>query len=220
MEPIKVELGSSRSKHIGSILAVALIFAGLFAGFYAPSATGQSSVNVSIKSFSFNPGAIVVVIGVNNTVTWTNNDGVTHTVTSDDGTFGASLLPGQSYTFTFSTAGTFGYHCSIHTYMKGSVIVENPSSASTASTSLSTSVSTSSIATSTTSLSASASGTQTTSFVVASSTSNSGAGAIPEFPYGAAAVTIIILLVLTSYFLARHSTKPRSRALLHPQGRA
>ena len=216
MEPTKVEPRSSRSKHLGSILVTALIFAGLFAGFYAPTATAQSTVNVSIKNFSFNPGTIVVVIGVNNTVTWTNNDGVTHTVTSDDGTFGAKLPPGQSYTFTFSAAGTFGYHCSIHTYMTGSVIVENPSSASTASTSPSTSVSTSSIGISTTSPTASASRTQTTPSVVASSTSGNGAGAIPEFPYGAAAVTIITLLVLASYLLARHNTKPGSHALLHP----
>jgi len=220
LRPTNVEPRSSRGKHLGSILVTALIFAGLFAGFYAPTATAQSTVNVSIKNFSFNPGTIIVIIGVNNTITWTNNDGVTHTVTSDDGTFGESLAPGKSYTFTFSTAGTFGYHCSIHTYMTGSVIVENPSSASTASTSPSTSISTSSIVTSTTSPSASASRTQTTSSVVASSTSSSGAGAIPEFPYGAAAVTIVTLLVLTSYILARHSTKPGGPSLLHPEDRA
>ncbi len=94
----------------------------------SPSAGAQSTVSVNIHNYAFSPSSITVVIGVNNTVTWTNNDPVTHTVTADDNSFNKTLLSGNTFTQTFTTAGTFTYHCAIHTYMKGTVKVLNPSS--------------------------------------------------------------------------------------------
>ena len=129
MDPTKVEPRLSRSKHLGSILVMALIFAGLFTGFYAPSVAAQGTVNVSIKNFSFNPGAVVVVIGVNNTVTWTNNDASIHTVTSTTVPQGAApfdsgyLNTGNTFTYTFTTPGVYEYHCQLHPWMTGFVTV-------------------------------------------------------------------------------------------------
>jgi plastocyanin len=105
-----------------------------------PVATAESAANVTIKNFSFNPSPITVVIGVNNTVTWTNMDGVTHTVTADNGSFGSSIPAGTSFTHTFTTAGVFTYHCSIHTFMKGTVKVLSESSSAITSTSATNSV--------------------------------------------------------------------------------
>jgi plastocyanin len=86
---------------------------------------GSSSTNqVNIKSFAFNPANITVKVGT--TVTWTNNDSATHTVTETDGQNGpnsGNLEPGKSFTFTYDTAGTFKYHCAIHPNMTGTVTV-------------------------------------------------------------------------------------------------
>ncbi len=72
------------------------------------------------------PQVITVLIGVNNTVTWINQDLITHDVISTTGTFASpDLSPGQSYTFTFTEAGTYPYYDS-YTPMQGWVIVENP----------------------------------------------------------------------------------------------
>jgi len=80
-----------------------------------------AATSVSIKNFAFNPPTATIAKG--GTVTWTNDDQVTHTVTGSG--FGSGQLsPGQSYSFTFNEAGTFTYHCSIHTSMTGSVIVK------------------------------------------------------------------------------------------------
>jgi plastocyanin len=59
-------------------------------------------------------------------VTWTNHDADAHTVTFDaDGTGSQAFQNGESYRHTFTAAGTFRYHCSIHPYMVGEVVVAN-----------------------------------------------------------------------------------------------
>jgi nitrite reductase (NO-forming) len=92
-----------------------------------------SQVQVSIllnagtdtTSPGYSPQTITVVIGVNNTVTWTNNDNVAHTVTSESGAFDSgNMEPGQSFTYTFTQPGTYTYYgCSYHSWMNGTVIV-------------------------------------------------------------------------------------------------
>jgi plastocyanin len=78
-----------------------------------------SSANVTIQSFAFNPQVVKIAAG--GSVTWTNQDGTTHTVTFSDST--QTLSNGASYTRKFDTAGTFTYHCSIHPSMTGTVEV-------------------------------------------------------------------------------------------------
>jgi plastocyanin len=62
---------------------------------------------------------------VGDTVTWTNGTDVAHTVTSDSGDELASDSVADAATFehTFSAEGTFAYHCTIHSYMTGNVVV-------------------------------------------------------------------------------------------------
>ncbi len=84
--------------------------------------TGTTN-SVSIKNFAFSVTSLTVSKGVS--VTWTNNDAVAHTVTADDGTFDSgNITPNGTYSKTFTTAGTFAYHCSIHTNMKAKVVVQ------------------------------------------------------------------------------------------------
>lgn len=80
--------------------------------------------SVAISNMQFSPDNITVKKGT--TVTWTNNDGIPHTVTESDDQSGPSsptLSSGQTYSFTFNTAGTFKYHCTIHPGMTGTVTV-------------------------------------------------------------------------------------------------
>jgi plastocyanin len=84
-----------------------------------PAATGSA---VSIASFSFQPAALTVTVGT--TVTWTNNDSASHTVTADDGSFKSGTLGnGATFSQTFTAPGTFAYHCAIHSSMTGTITV-------------------------------------------------------------------------------------------------
>ena len=80
---------------------------------------------VMVANYAFNPAVITVKSGTK--VTWTNSDAVSHSVTQDSGTMLKSDLfaRGQSYSYTFTTAGTYSYHCTPHLYMKGTVVVTN-----------------------------------------------------------------------------------------------
>jgi plastocyanin len=89
------------------------------------TSAASSLVNISIVSTSsgFSPSTKSVSLGT--VVKWTNNDAVTHTVTSDDGvTFNSgNISPGASFSYTTSSTGTFGYHCNIHSSMSGTLTV-------------------------------------------------------------------------------------------------
>ncbi len=61
---------------------------------------------------------------VGSNITWRNIDGVQHTVTADDGNFDSgSITPGRDFSFTFTKPGTFAYRCTIHTFMRESVVI-------------------------------------------------------------------------------------------------
>ena len=83
---------------------------------------GSSGNAVSIVNMSFSPSTITVSAGT--TITWTNNDAMTHTVTADDNSFNSgNIAPGSKFSKVFATAGSFTYHCSIHPGMKGTAVV-------------------------------------------------------------------------------------------------
>jgi plastocyanin len=89
-----------------------------------PVPTVESSVTsntVNIQNFTFNPATLTVKKGT--TVTWTNNDSVAHQLKS--AAFNSTgLTNDQTFSFTFTTAGTFDYACAIHPSMTGKIIVE------------------------------------------------------------------------------------------------
>jgi plastocyanin len=77
-----------------------------------------------VNSKGYSPDTISVVLGVNNTVSWTNRDSSPHTVTQDGGGFDSgNLPPGASYVHTFTQSGVYHYHCAYHSWMTGTVIV-------------------------------------------------------------------------------------------------
>jgi len=77
---------------------------------------------VSIANFAFAPAAITVKRGT--TISWSNDDGSPHAVAFKDGSAGAkNLLPKDSFSRAFDTAGSFDYFCSFHPYMQAKVVV-------------------------------------------------------------------------------------------------
>jgi amicyanin len=78
-------------------------------------------LNITIQNFSFNPAELSIKKG--STVTWTNQDAMPHKISGSSFQSDA-LNKGRSFSFTFDTAGTFDYVCSIHPYMKGRIIVQ------------------------------------------------------------------------------------------------
>lgn len=95
------------------------------ANFTEVATTPPTSAAVSLQNLAFNPDSVVVQSG--GTVTWTWNDGATqHNVTFTSGPARPPDSPTKaSGTFapTFTTVGAYGYHCTIHPTMTGSVIV-------------------------------------------------------------------------------------------------
>jgi plastocyanin len=78
-----------------------------------------------MSGMAFSPATITVSAGT--TVTWKNNDGYAHTATGDAGTWNTGNIGGgASGSHTFTTAGTYPYHCTYHSAMgmKGTVIVK------------------------------------------------------------------------------------------------
>ena len=75
-----------------------------------------------IHNLVYNPGTVTVAAG--GTVTWTNRDAVTHTITADDGSFDSGLIaPGASWSHTFARPGRVAIHCTPHPFMHGTVVV-------------------------------------------------------------------------------------------------
>ena len=84
--------------------------------------TTTQNVAVIIQDFAFSPSSVTITVG--STVIWQNHDSTSHTVTSDTGLFNSGTLSnGGTFSFTFNTPGTYNYHCSIHSSMHGTIIV-------------------------------------------------------------------------------------------------
>lgn len=90
----------------------------------SPTATVNIPVGASaLRTAAFGANPLVVSLGT--TVVWQNNDTIAHTSMSNaTGWNSGTIGPGQSFRFTFTSTGTFPYHCSIHPDMLGTVTVQ------------------------------------------------------------------------------------------------
>jgi plastocyanin len=90
-----------------------------------PTSTGTmptAAASASIQNFAFSPSVVHVLPG--GTVTWTNKDATPHTVTDINGSFDSgSIAVDGTYKKTFATAGTYTYHCTIHSMMANATVV-------------------------------------------------------------------------------------------------
>lgn len=86
------------------------------------TATASGAKSVDINHFAFHPPTLR--IGRGGRVAFANSSGVTHTATRA-GSFDTGLIkPGRAKVVRFDRAGTFAYHCKIHRFMKGKIVVE------------------------------------------------------------------------------------------------
>ena len=87
------------------------------------TAAAPAAAAVQIDNFTFK--APVVTVKPGTTVTWTNGDDIPHTVVSKDGVFKSKVLDtGDRFSFTFAKPGQFGYYCSLHPHMTGTIVVK------------------------------------------------------------------------------------------------
>jgi plastocyanin len=115
---------------IGTIAAIAL--AACSSGGGAPSAAGSDpcskstatgTVQAGVADFAFAPATVTAKVG--DVITWTNAGPASHTVTVDDHSScdTGSIASGATGSLTFSAAGTYPFHCSIHSSMKGTITI-------------------------------------------------------------------------------------------------
>jgi plastocyanin len=84
-----------------------------------------ATIAVKINSTAFAPKTVTINFG--DTVKWTNADTVNRQLVADSGAFASPILkPGQSYSFTFKTPGTFNYHDALKPTVKGTINVKGP----------------------------------------------------------------------------------------------
>jgi plastocyanin len=98
----------------------------------APAAAPATGSQVMIMNYAFSPSSLTVTAG--STVTWTNMDTAPHTVTVSSGPVkfnSPTLQKGDTFTYTFTKAGTYQYYCAVHPDMKASVTVTGDTSTPT-----------------------------------------------------------------------------------------
>jgi len=110
-------------RQLGVLLIAALLFAACSKSDDATSVvTTPGTGSVGMKGMKFSPFEMRVTPG--STITWNNVDTVMYSVTADDGSFeSGDIMPGGSYSRTFSAIGTYNYHSRHGFEMKGRIIV-------------------------------------------------------------------------------------------------
>ena len=99
-----------------------LVLLGAVAALAAPSSASAADRHVAISGSSFQPGRALALL--EEKVVWTNHDlAAAHNVTFPDGVRSPDLARGQIFERTFTSAGTFAYHCTLHAGMRGTVSV-------------------------------------------------------------------------------------------------
>jgi plastocyanin len=86
----------------------------------AGSASGDAGASIEISGFAF-PSETDVAAGAS--ISITNDDGATHTVTADDGAFDIEAPAGETVELVAPAAGSYPYHCNIHSSMTGVLVV-------------------------------------------------------------------------------------------------
>ena len=111
---------------ISRAVVVAMLLGPIIGAMLALGAVAQGATNmITIDNFTFSPKELTVTVGT--TVKWVNHDDIPHSVVGKNKAFRSqpALDTDESYSFTFTSAGTFDYSCGLHPQMVGKVVV-NP----------------------------------------------------------------------------------------------
>lgn len=110
------------SRHYPYFIAI-LILAAAVLTLRTPARAGDTAVAAKIANFAFAPPTLTVHAG--GVIAWTNTDDEPHTVVADNGAFKSHALDtGEVFTQAFATPGVYSYHCSLHPYMVGKIVVQ------------------------------------------------------------------------------------------------
>ena len=115
--------------------AIALGAAGCSSGDDEPTATASATVAPTESTTTVAGGSTVqapiagfilptLTVAVGSTVVWSNQDGVPHTATADDGEFDSGTITDGTFSHTFASAGNYAYACQVHQTMTGEIVVE------------------------------------------------------------------------------------------------
>jgi plastocyanin len=102
--------------------ATVLLIAGDKGSAAGAGATASAARSVDINHFAFHPPTLRVKRGAR--VAFVNSSNVTHTATRAGSFNTGHIKPGKSVTVRFNQKGTFAYHCNIHPFMHGKIVVE------------------------------------------------------------------------------------------------
>ncbi len=111
-----------------AILGVMLLLSGCGSSTTAPTMGTGNSVAIPSGAYlgtgiTFTPQTLTLSAGT--TVVWTNSDSVAHTSVADGGTWASpNINPGATFSVQLNTPGTYTYHCIIHPFMTGTLIVQ------------------------------------------------------------------------------------------------
>jgi len=110
---------------LSAVAAVALVSVAAV----SPAAPASPAAHtVQIKGFAFSPKSLTITAG--ETVRFVNGDQEAHTVVADKGAFNSGGLDtNDSWLVRLQKPGTYSYFCSLHPYMKGTIIVRVSSGA-------------------------------------------------------------------------------------------
>lgn len=117
-----------------ALLAAALLLL-LAAALSLPLASGTAQAatrQVVIEGYAYSPATLTITVGT--TVTWTNEDTAAHDVQTSSGpaTLDSPMLDqGEQWSYTFTTAGTYDYYCTVHPEMTARVVVEEATTETT-----------------------------------------------------------------------------------------
>ncbi|HKB28566.1 MAG TPA: plastocyanin/azurin family copper-binding protein [Candidatus Limnocylindrales bacterium] len=117
---------------VGTITVVALAACGSGAATGAPGAgagaacaksSAAGTVKAGVADFAFAPSTVTAKVG--DVITWTNGGPASHTVTVDNAPAcdTGAIASGSTGSLTFSAAGSYPFHCSIHSSMKGTITI-------------------------------------------------------------------------------------------------
>jgi plastocyanin len=123
-------LGRGAALAVGVLLTWLMSVPGTMATQATPSPTQAESATaaatapqVTLEQAMFGPATLTIRVGA--TVTWVNNDGDLHTVTSTQGLFASpGLDSGDTFAYRFTAPGTYPYFCALHPHMQGTIIVQ------------------------------------------------------------------------------------------------
>lgn len=108
-----------------AVFSVLVLLVPLLLLWAAPGPASAATYRVAMKGYAFSPTALTVPVG--STVTWTNQDTAPHDVKTTSGPVSIHspmLQKGQSWSFTFTTAGSYGYYCTVHPDMTARIVVQ------------------------------------------------------------------------------------------------